>query len=46
MRNLLWAIFLVTLLAGCGTTNPSSHANGQLNTQQQDQRQMPPTIGY
>jgi len=46
MRNLLWAICLVAVLAGCNNSNSSSHASGQPNTQQQNQQQVPTTSGY
>jgi hypothetical protein len=46
MRNLLLAICLVALLAGCNNSNSPSQASGQPNTQQQNQQQVPRTSGY
>lgn len=45
MRNLLLAIFLVTLLAGCNNSDSSSQTSGQPNTQQTQQK-VPATGGY
>jgi Prokaryotic membrane lipoprotein lipid attachment site len=46
MRNLLLAICLVALLAGCNNSDSSSQAGGQPNTQQQSQQKVPATGGY